>query len=122
MRTKIDDLARSCDPMPILKAASAIRINKQSPDIAGGVNVGHDGRNVGAGDQGTTFGFSSDETVDVTPLTHSMSTRLELTDVRNKGDLCWLRPDDKTQMTIQCVPKIMEEIIEVVRLIPQESV
>ena len=44
-----------------LKAASAIRINKQSPDIAGGVNVGHDDLDVGAGDQDTTFGFSSDD-------------------------------------------------------------
>ena len=77
LRTKIDGLARSGDPMPILKAASAIRINKQSPDIAGGVNVGNDDLDVGAGDQDITFGYSSDEIEEFMPLTHSMSTRLE---------------------------------------------
>ena len=72
--TKIDDLARCGDPVPILKAASAFRINKQSPDIAREVNVGNDDLD---GEQDITFGYSSDETEDVTPLTHSMSTRLE---------------------------------------------
>ena len=60
-----------------LKAASAIRISKQSPDIAVGVNVCHDDLDVGVGNQDTTFGYSSDETEDVTLLTHSMLTRLE---------------------------------------------
>ena len=60
-----------------LKAASAVRINKQSPDIAGGVNVGNDDLDVGAGDQDITFGYSSDEAEDVMPLRHSMSARLE---------------------------------------------
>ena len=55
----------------------ALRINKQSPYIAGGVDVGNDDLDVGAGDQDTTFGYSSDETEDFMPLTHSMSTRLE---------------------------------------------
>ena len=45
-----------------------------------------------------------------------------MTDVRKNGDLRWLRPDGKTQVTIQYVPKIVDEIIEVVRLIPQERV
>ena len=60
-----------------LMAASAIRINKQSPDIECGVNVGNNDLDVGAGDQDITFGYSSGETEDVIPLTHSMSTRLE---------------------------------------------
>ena len=55
-------------------AASAIRVNKQSPDIAVGVNVGHDDLDVVAGDQDTTFGYSVDESEDVIL---SMSTRLE---------------------------------------------
>merc|ERR1712038_739859 len=68
-----------------------VRINKQSPDIAGGVHVGKDDLDVGAGDQGIMFGYASDETEDCMPLTHSMATRLgkKLTDVR------------KTQVTIQ---------------------
>jgi S-adenosylmethionine synthetase len=53
-----------------------VRINKQSPDIAGGVHVGKDDMDVGAGDQGIMFGYASDETEDCMPLTHSMATRL----------------------------------------------
>merc|ERR1712124_234989 len=59
-----------------------VRINKQSPDIAGGVHIGKDDMDVGAGDQGIMFGYASDETEDCMPLTHSMATRLgkKLTD------------------------------------------
>merc|ERR1719426_703254 len=82
-------------------------INKQSPDIAGGVHVGKDDMDVGAGDQGIMFGYASDETEDCMPLTHSMATRLgkKLTDVRKSGKLWWLRPDGKTQVTIQYLQK-----------------
>merc|ERR1712079_85617 len=73
-----------------------VRINKQSPDIAGGLHGG-------AGDQGIMFGYASDETEDCMPLTHSMATRLgkTLTDVRKSGECWWLRPDGKTQVTIE---------------------
>merc|ERR1711972_84915 len=84
-----------------------VRINKQSPDIAGGVHVGKDDMDVGAGDQGIMFGYASDETEDCMPLTHSMATRLgkKLTDVRKRGLLWWLRPDGKTQVTIEYLQK-----------------
>merc|ERR1711881_221619 len=84
-----------------------VRINKQSPDIAGGVHVGKEDLDVGAGDQGIMFGYASDETEDCMPLTHSMATRLgkKLTDVRKDGSLWWLRPDGKTQVTIEYLQK-----------------
>merc|ERR1712157_16410 len=86
-----------------------VRINKQGPDIAGGVhgNFSRDDMDVGAGDQGIMFGYASDETEDCMPLTHSMATHLgkTLTDVRKSGKLWWLRPDGKTQVTIEYLQK-----------------
>ena len=81
-------------------ANSKVCINKQSPDIAGGMHVGKDEMDVGAGDQGIMFGYASDETEDCMPLTHLVATRLgkKLTDVRKDGSLWWLRPDGKTQV------------------------
>jgi len=80
-----------------------VRINKQSPDIAGGVHVGKEDLDIGAGDQGIMFGYATDETADCMPLTILMATRLgkKLTDVRKSGHLWWLRPDGKTQVTIE---------------------
>jgi S-adenosylmethionine synthetase len=84
-----------------------VRINKQSPDIAGGVHVGKEDMDVGAGDQGIMFGYATDETEDCMPLTHSVATKLgkTLTDVRKDGSLWWLRPDGKTQVTIEYLQK-----------------
>merc|ERR1712083_740753 len=84
-----------------------VRINKQSPDIAGGVHIGKDDLDVGAGDQGIMFGYATDETEDCMPLTHSVATKLgkTLTDVRKSGELWWLRPDGKTQVTIEYLQK-----------------
>merc|ERR1711896_34764 len=67
-----------------------------------------DEMDVGAGDQGIMFGYASDETEDCMPLTHSMATRLgkKLTDVRKNGQLWWLRPDGKTQVTIEYLQNV----------------
>merc|ERR1712195_396971 len=77
------------------------------PAFSGGAHVGKDDLDVGAGDQGIMFGYASDETEDCMPLTHSMATRLgkKLTDVRKSGLLWWLRPDGKTQVTIEYLQK-----------------
>merc|ERR1719284_2188258 len=100
--SSVDSKGLSCKSCEVL-----VRINKQSPDIAGGVHVGKSDLDVGAGDQGIMFGYASDETEGCMPLTHLLATLLgkKLTDVRKSGHLWWLRPDGKTQVTIEYLQK-----------------
>src|SRR5215217_858569 len=82
-------------------------ITKQSPDIAQGVDAraveGKDTAEQGAGDQGLMFGFACDETEELMPAPIMFAHRLgrELTRVRKSGEVKWLRPDAKSQVSVQ---------------------
>jgi len=86
--------------------AVLVAYDKQSPDIAQGVDKAHDdGLDQGAGDQGLMFGYACDETSELMPLPIHLSHRLveRQSQLRRDGRLTWLRPDAKSQVTLRYV-------------------
>jgi S-adenosylmethionine synthetase len=80
-----------------------VAIEQQSPDIAQGLHYEDALEKLGAGDQGIMFGYATDETPELLPLTLLLSHKLNsaMAAARRDGSLPWLRPDTKTQVTIE---------------------
>ncbi|KAI5926120.1 S-adenosylmethionine synthase [Camillea tinctor] len=80
-----------------------VAIEQQSADIAQGLHLDQALEELGAGDQGLMFGYATDETEELHPLSHLLAHKLNkaMSDARRNGTLPWLRPDTKTQITME---------------------
>jgi S-adenosylmethionine synthetase len=80
-----------------------VAIEQQSPDIAQSMDKAWNAEDLGAGDQGMMFGYATDETDSLMPLTYELARNIakKVSELRRSGVLAWSRPDAKTQVTVE---------------------